>query len=188
MASKKYLKDYELRPEVTAKGRLIPVAAYTGASYGFVSSPDDIRRYKRQYLLLAVLGTVCVGLLMWYTDLIDRERRYLILPVVFDGLAALGVCMGAGRLWTFHEPFTLKQRDKLANRIPAFCFGFMVLSAMSLACTVVQLVLHGLTVPTVLYSLAALVATVCGVLLFALRRHVRMQRLPDPPDQADENS
>ena len=47
MRSRKYLKDYQLTPEVTAKGRLSPAASYVGAYHSFTAEREELARARR---------------------------------------------------------------------------------------------------------------------------------------------
>ena len=100
MRSKRYLKDYQLTPTVTAKGRLSPVASYVGAYHRFTAEPEKMRRAKRSYLVLAAAAVLLLAVLLWFSDVMDRERRYLLIPMAFNVFPAFGVVMDAESLAT----------------------------------------------------------------------------------------
>ena len=170
MRSKRYLKDYQLTPELSAKGRLSPVASYVGSYYRFVAEPEALRRARLAYGILTAGAVLLLVLQLWYTDLLDRERRFLILPMAFNINPAFGVVMGVLRLRAAPERMTLKQRDRICNRLPAFSFGFMIFAVLGFAATVAQLALNGVTLPTGLYCADALALAVLTVFIFRLRR------------------
>lgn len=169
MRSKRYLKDYQLTPTVTAKGRLSPVASYVGAYHRFTAEPETMRRAKRSYLVLAAAAVLLLAVLLWFSDVIDRERRYLLIPMAFNVFPVFGVVMGAIRLRAAPEKMTLRQRDQICNRLPAFSFGLMVLAVLSFAATVAQLAINGVRLPTALYCADALALAVVSVFIFHLR-------------------
>ena len=170
MRSKRYLKDYELTPEVTAKGRLSPVASYVGAYHRFTAERAELARAKLAYQLLTAAAVLLLFLLLWFSDVIDRERRFLLLPITFNIFPAFGVVMGVLRLRSAPERMTLKQRDRICNRLPAFSFGFFGLALLSLAATIAQLILNGVTLPTALYCADTLLLSVLSFFIFRLRR------------------
>ena len=178
MRSKRYLKDYQLTPEVDAKGHLSPVASYIGSYHRFTAEPETLERAKRAYMILTAAAVVLLFLQLWYTDLMDRERRFLILPMAFNIFPAFGTVMGVLRLRSAPEQMTLKQRDRICNRLPAFSLGFMIFSILSLAATAAQLCLHGVTLPTALYCADALVLSVLTVFVFRLRRILKTEIIP----------
>ena len=175
MRSRKYLKDYQLTPEVTAKGRLSPVASYVGAWHRFKAEPLELDRAKKLYIALTAAAVVLLLVQLWYTDLLDRERRYLLLPMAFNIFPAFGTVMGVARLRSAPERMTLKQRDRICNRLPAFSFGFFAFAALSLIACAVQLILNGVTLPTALYCADALVLSVLTFLIFRLRRVLKTE-------------
>lgn len=177
MRSKRYLKDYQLTPEVTAKGRLSPVASYIGAYHRFTAEPAELERAKRLYQILTAAAVLLLGLLLWYTDLIDRERRFLLLPIAFSVIPAFGTVMGVLRLRSAPEKMTLRQRDRICNRLPAFSFGLFVFAVLSLIATAAQLILHGVTLPTALYCADALLLSVLSFFIFRLRRILKTEVL-----------
>ena len=170
MRSKRYLKDYQLTPEVTAKGRLSPVASYVGAYHRFTAEPAELARARLAYALLTAAAVVLLFLLLWFSDVIDRERRFLLLPITFNIFPAFGTVMGVLRLRGAPERMTLKQRDRICNRLPAFSLGFMIFAVLGFAATVAQLALNGWTLPTGLYCADALALAVLTVFIFRLRR------------------
>lgn len=175
MRSKRYLKDYQLTPEVTAKGRLSPVASYVGAYHRFTAEPESLARAKKAYTILTAAAVVLLVLQLWYTDLMDRERRWLLLPMAFNVFPGFGVVMGVLRLRTAPERMTLKQRDRICNRLPAFSFGLMAFALLSLAATVAQLILNGVSLPAALYCADALALSVLSVFIFRLRRVLKTE-------------
>lgn len=175
MRSKRYLKDYQLTPEVTAKGRLSPAASYVGAYHRFTAAPEALDRAKLAYTVLTAAVVVLFVAQLWFTDLLDRERRFLVLPMAFNVFPVFGVVMGVIRLRTAPEKMTLHQRDRICNRLPAFSFGLMVFALLSFAATVAQLALHGVTVPTALYCADALALSVLAVFIFRLRKILKTE-------------
>ena len=175
MRSRKYLKDYQLTPEVTAKGRLSPAASYIGAYHRFTADPEELARAKKLYIIFTAAAVVLLLVQLWYTDLMDRERRYLILPMAFNIFPAFGTVMGVLRLRTAPEKMTLRQRDRICNRLPAFSFGFFVFAVLSLIACAVQLILIVVTLPTALYCAAALALSVLTFLIFRLRRVLKTE-------------
>ena len=178
MRSRRYLKDYKLTPEVTAKGRLSPVASYVGAWHRFTAEPLELDRAKKLYIALTAAAVVLLLVQLWYTNLLDRERRYLLLPMAFNIFPAFGTVMGVARLRSAPERMTLKQRDRICNRLPAFSLGFFVFAVLSFIATVVQLILHGVTLPTALYCADALVLSVLTFFIFRLRKILKTEVLP----------
>ena len=175
MRSKRYLKDYKLTPELTAKGRLSPVASYVGAYHRFTAEPAELERAKRLYQILTAVAVLLLVLQLWYTDLMDRERRFLLLPMAFNIFPAFGTVMGVLRLRIAPPRMTQRQRDRICNRLPAFSLGFMVLAVLSFAATVAQLCLHGVILPTTLYCADALALSVLTVFIFRLRRVLKTE-------------
>ncbi len=173
MASKRYLKDYTLTPKLTAQGRLSQEASYIGSYYRFTASPEALTRARTQYLILAAAAVILLGLQLWFTDLLDRERRYLVLPMAFNIIPAFGTVMGVLRFRAAPAKMTLKQRDRICNRLPAFSFGFFAFALLSVAATAAQLILNGVTLPTALYAGAALLLSLITGLLFRLRRSLK---------------
>lgn len=179
MRSRKYLKDYQLTPEVTAKGRLSPAASYVGAYHRFTAEPEELTRAKRAYLILTIAAVILLLVQLWFTDLMDRERRWLLLPMAFNIFPAFGTVMGVARLWTAPGKMTLRQRDRICNRLPAFSFGLFAFAALSLIACAVQLILNGVTLPTALYTADALVLSVLSFLIFRLRRVLKTEIVSD---------
>ena len=170
MASKKYLKDYTLTPEVTAKGRLRPVASYTGDYFRFTAYSGDVKAARLRYILLGVPAAVLLFLLLYFSGIFDWNHRWLVLPIAFNLIPAFGVGMGVGRFCTAPEKMTRKLRDKICDRIPPFSMFFMVFSFLSLAAAVAFLFLGGLSVSAGLYALDTLILFVLSVLIFAQRK------------------
>lgn len=175
MRSKRYLKDYQLTPEVTAKGRLSPVASYVGAYHRFTAEPAELARARLAYALLTAAAVVLLFLLLWFSDVIDRERRFLLLPITLNIFPAFGTVMGVLRLRGAPERMTLRQRDRICNRLPAFSFGFLGLALLSVAATAAQLIINGVTLPTALYCADTLVLSVLCFFIFRLRRVLKTE-------------
>ena len=175
MRSKRYLKDYQLTPTVTAKGRLSPVASYIGSYHRFTAEPEALARARRTYLILTAAAVLLLLVQLWFTDLIDRERRWLLLPMAFNIFPAFGTVMGVLRLRSAPERMTLRQRDRICNRLPAFSFGFFAFAVLSLIACAVQLILNGVTLSTALYCAAALVLSVLTFFIFRLRRILKTE-------------
>ena len=175
MRSRKYLKDYQLTPEVTAKGRLSPAASYIGAYHRFTAAPEDLDRAKKLYIIFTAAAVILLLVQLWFTDLIDRERRWLLLPMAFNIFPAFGTVMGVARLRSAPEKMTLRQRDRICNRLPAFSFGFLAFAVLSLMACIAQLILNGVTLPTALYCGAALALSVLTALIFRLRRVLKTE-------------
>ena len=177
MRSKRYLKDYQLTPQLTAKGRLSPAASYIGSYYRCTAAPEALAGVKRTYLILTAAAVILLLVQLWFTDLIDRERRYLLLPMAFNIFPAFGTVMGVLRLRLAPEKMTLRQRDRICNRLPAFSFGFLAFALLSLIACIVQLILNGVTVPTALYCADAAGLSVLCVFIFRLRRILKTETL-----------
>ena len=169
MRGKRYLKDYQVTPAVTAKGRLSPVASYIGAYHRFTAEPEAQARAKRAYLILTVAAVLLLGVLLWYSDVLDRERRYLLIPSAFNVFPTFGVVMGVFRFYTAPEKMTLRQRDRICNRLPACSLGMVIFSVLSFAAAVVQLALNGVQLPTALYCADALALSAVSIWIFRLR-------------------
>ena len=95
--------------------------------------------------------------------------------MAFNVFPVFGVVMGVLRLRTAPEKMTLRQRDRICNRLPAFSFGLMVFAVLSFAATVAQLAINGVTVPTALYCADALALSVLAVFLFRLRKILKTE-------------
>ena len=170
MASKKYLKDYTLTPEVNAKGRLRPVASYTGDYFRFTAYEGAVKAARLRYLLFGIPAAVLLFLLLYFSGVIDWDHRWLVLPIAFNAVPAFGVGMGIGRFCTAPEQMTRKLRDKICDRLPAFSLFFLVFSFLSLAAAVGNLILSGASAGALLYALDTLVLFVLSVLIFAQRK------------------
>lgn len=170
MASKKYLKDYTLTPEVNAKGRLRPVASYAGDYFRFTAWSGDVRAARQRYLLLGIPAGVILFLLLYFSGVFDWNHRWLVLPIAFNVIPAFGTGMGIGRFCTAPEKMTRKLRDKICDRLPPFSLFLMIFSFLSLASAVTLLILTGITVPAGLYALGTLILLVLSVLIFAQRK------------------
>ena len=169
MRGKRYLKDYQVTPTVTAKGRLSPTASYVGAYHRFTAEPDAQARARRTYLILTAAAVLLLGVLLWYSDVLDRERRYLLIPSAFNVFPTFGVVMGVFRFYTAPEEMTLRQRDRICNRLPACSLGMVIFSVLSFAAAVAQLAMNGVQLPTALYGADALVLSAVSIWIFRLR-------------------
>lgn len=179
MRSKRYLKDYQLTPEVNAKGRLLTVASYTGSYHRFTAEKDALSRARWTYLILMLAALVFFILQLWYTNLFDRDKRYLVLPMSFNVLPAFGVVLGVIRFLVAPSQMTLRQRDQICNRLPASSFCFFLFALLAFAATVVHLIDSGFLLSAGLYCADALALMLLSLWIFSLRGILRTEVIPD---------
>lgn len=186
MRAKRYLKDYQLTPEVDARGRLVSMPSYTGEYYRFLAEPDRLRRAKVFYLVLTLLALALFFGQLWYTDLFDREKRYLILPMSFNVIPSLGVVFGVFRFLAAPNRLTLRQRDRICNQLPAFSFAYFFLAVLAFVTTLIQLFMSEINTPLLLYSADAFALMLVTWQIFRLRRVLATEKMFDPINQQDE--
>ena len=179
MRAKRYLKDYKLEPRLNEKGGLSHKASYVGAYHRFSLDRASLTRLKRSYLLLTLLSLLLLVPQLWFTDLLNRDRRFLILPMSFNVFPAFGVVMSVLRLHMVGERMTNRQRDLICNRLPMFSFLFFFFAVLSFLCMLAELSLGGLSTVSLLYSVAALALLLVSFRMFTLRKKITTELITD---------
>ena len=175
MRAKRYLKDYRMESKLNSKGSLSARASYVGSYHRFSADAKSLARAKRSYLILTLASVILFVIQLWFTDLIDRDKRYLLLPMSFNALPAFGVVLGVIRLHLVDEQMTNLQRDRICNRLPMFSFLFFFLAALSLVSTVAELLMNGLAVSRFFYAVDAMVLLLLSFRIFTLRKILKTE-------------
>lgn len=179
MRRNQYLKDYKLASKLDPRGRLSQEAVYVGSYYRFSAKAESFLQAKKSYRLLTVPAVLLLFFQLWFTDLFDPNRRFLVLPMSFNVLPAFGVALGVIRLHLVRDRMTSLQHDRICNRLPLFSFLFFLFALLSFFSTLAQVLMSGVELSTFLYCLNALVLMLLTFWIFKLRKILKTEMIFD---------
>ena len=177
MGYREFAKDYEIQYE-NCPGRKRPkaVRVYVGPWFRFKEPPEKIRFLRWFYLIgmavsfLAIMVPLCIDCAftrIWY---IQVPAVAALIPWVFAACATW-------RLWTAGEKVNREHNDLMGSRMSGaslFMMGFSGISA--LGCIYSLTSQKALPIDYVICA-CCLLATVCGIALFARRKSLNMEMI-----------
>lgn len=169
----RYSKDYTLREELDARGRLRTMADYAGDYYRYVLPRD-----RRGLPLTAALVAVCAAALLVPLTAVHPILRlwYVMIPLALSVAPVVLLVQWCVRCLTLGEKLTHERRDQI-ERLAPWSLLTALLSALSLAGQIVYAA-GGRGQPHLPTLCATVILLGSGTALFALRRRFDMERIP----------
>lgn len=188
MISTKYTKDYSVSYELSARGRLVPTAIYSGSYYRFAAEPEAVAAARKRLLLLLIPSVLVLIALLSTNLAYPKDAQVWLLPVFFSLIPMAFVILGTWRVFTVGETFIHKRRDQIENRFPPALLFYMLFCAAGFVTSVIAAVISGVTVWKLLYAAGVLVQTFLAVLLFRQRGSWRTVELPKAEQDEEAES
>ena len=187
MISTKYTKDYSVSYELSARGRLVPTAVYSGSYYRFALDPEGVAAAKKRLLMILIPTLALLIALLSVNRVFPQSVQIWLLPVFFSVIPLAFVILGVWRVFTVQETFIHKRRDQIENRFPPAMLFYMVFCAAGFGTSIAAAVISGVTVWKLLYVVGVLALTVLAALLFRQRVYWKTLELPkEEPEEAEE--
>ena len=183
--SRKYVKDYRLDYVETKSGGLKAVAVYRGVYYCLAVEDETLKRLRIKLAAAAGLSLLFVVLMLFHTQLLDRDFRPVAIPLGACLLPTVLIAMSVYNLCTVQPPFTRAQRDRICNRLPISSLFQLIFGALCLGGLIAQLAVKGFRFDWLLLALGALGITVLAWLLMRGAKHILVEQItPREEDQA----
>ena len=113
MISTKYTKDYSVSYELSARGRLVPTAVYSGSYYRFALDPEGVAAAKKRLLMILIPTLALLIALLSVNRVFPQSVQIWLLPVFFSVIPLAFVILGVWRVFTVKETFIHKRRDQI---------------------------------------------------------------------------
>ena len=168
MIHNKYANDYKLENVLDAKGRTVTKAIYKGVWYGFVKSPEEVKKASRR--LAAAAGCAALSLaagLSFYANTGFSAQYYTNIPFLVCAFPLIFLFVAVYSLFRPREKYTREQKDKTGDRIAKTSFLGMLFSGVNLVGIIVAAILKLTGVETRPVRLNDIIFIVFSVLLFA---------------------
>ena len=169
MARNRYVRDYRLLESFDEKGKVTLATEYIGGQYLMASPPAEVRKAKRQLLIMCAAGWVALLAALVPVSTAARSL-WAVLPLVFS---AIPLWMLSGIALDRHDPakpMRRKQAERLENRFPAAAMFLMILPGAALIGEGLNLVLgRALLTGDIWFSAGAAVLLAIGAAAFRMK-------------------
>ena len=163
MGYRKFLKDYEIRREPQADGKVKKVRVYVGLYYRFTAAPEEVAQVRRRLPWLLLAQAVTLLLPMLFPSQVVKPW-YVLMPHIAAWLPLLLLLEPAWLLKKAKTQVERQESEILYDRFAGASLFLMVFTFWSAAGALA----------TALLILAAAVST----RVFACRKQLKMEPIP----------
>ena len=135
----RYVGDYHLADSLDERGKIRTEVEYVGGLYSFLQSEEIVRRAKRHFFCLCAAGWLAYIAALIPVSAATRAF-YSAVPFVFIAVPLGLLTATAVEIYPLKERFIHRYADRMDNRYPAGAAFVMILSAVSLAGEMVNII------------------------------------------------
>lgn len=177
MGYRKFLKDYEIRREPQADGKVKKVRVYVGLYYRFTAAPEDVALVRRRLPWLLLAQAVTLLLPMLFPSQVVKPW-YVLMPHIAAWLPLLLLLEPA---WLLRKAKTQVERQEseiLYDRFAGASLFLMVFTFWSAAGALGVLFSQGFSWSGALATVFLILAAAVSTRVFACRKQLRMEPIP----------
>lgn len=174
MKSKKFVKDYRLKDEFLANGKIKTKAEYVGDFYFFSSDKELLEKHKKAAKIFCVLTWV-----LFVCALIPlssaTKLTYVVVPFVLTAFPLIFLSDALLEFIRANQPLTRQKADKLINRLPICSFLMIIFCGGSFVAFLVKLIISpeifkNFVGGNIIFMLCQLLITFAALFIFKNRK------------------
>lgn len=177
MGYRKFLKDYEIRQEPQADGKVKKVRVYVGLYYRFTAAPEEVAQVRRRLPWLLLAQAVTLLLPMLFPSQVVKPW-YVLMPHIAAWLPLLLLLEPAWLLKKAKTQVERQESEILYDRFAGASLFLMVFTFWSAAGALGVLFSQGLAWRDALATVLLILAAAVSTRVFACRKQLKMEPIP----------
>lgn len=139
MKSKKFIKDYRLKEDFLANGKIKTKAEYVGDLYFFSKNEEFLKKYKKfSKVIMPIMWLMFICALILTSN--ATKTTYVIVPFVIAAFPLIFLSEALLEFIRAKQPLTREKADKLINKLPICSFLIILFSGGALVAFVLKAV------------------------------------------------
>ena len=177
MGYRKFLKDYEIRKEPQADGKVKKVRVYVGLYYRFTADPGEVALVRRRLPWLLIAQALALLVPMLIKSEVDHPW-YVLMPHIAAWLPLLLLVEPAWLLRKAKAQVERQESEILYDRFAGASLFLMIFAFWSAAGALGVLLSQGLAWREALATALLILAAAVSTRIFACRKALKMEPIP----------